>query len=293
MQKIVPYLWFDRNAEEAVNFYVSVFKNSKVLNTSRYGDAGPGPKGEIMVMTFSLNGQEFGALNGGPMFTFSPGISFMVHCKTEGDLDALFKKLSPGGKIMMPLDKYPFAERYAFFSDKFGVSWQLMLSPPKEHITPCLLFVGKDLGKAEEAVKFYTSVFKNAKIDHVLKYGKGEPGKEGTVKHSSFFLEGQEFMAMDGTGPHKFDFKQSISFLINCDTQEEVDYFWENLSKGGNTYPCGWLGDKFGVPWQVVPTAFSKMMSDKDPAKVKRVMEAMLKMKKLDIPTFERAYKGV
>ena len=153
MQKITPFLWFDDKAEEAVNFYVSIFKNSKIGNIARYGEAGAGvsgrPKGTVMTVAFHLNGQEFTALNGGPLFKFTEAISFFVYCKTEHDVDELFKKLSHNGEILMPLDKYPFSEKYAFLKDKFGVAWQLTLSPEQSPIAPCLLFVGKDLGKGQ------------------------------------------------------------------------------------------------------------------------------------------------
>jgi len=156
MQKITPFLWFDNKAEEAMNFYVSIFKNSKVVSVSRYGDAGPGPKGSVMVANFEIEGQEFHALNGGPQFTFSP----------------------------------------------------------------------------------------------------------------------------------------AISFLINCKTQQEVDELWEKLSEGGEKSRCGWLRDKFGLSWQVVPTVLSELMRDKDPEKSKRVMQAMLQMDKIDIEGLRRAYEN-
>ncbi len=295
MQKITPFLWFDDQAEEAVNFYTSIFKNSKIGSIARYDEAGAKvsgrPKGTVMTVAFQIEGQEFTALNGGPIFQFSPAISFFVYCKTEKEINDLFAKLSAGGQVRMALDKYSFSERYAFVSDKFGVSWQLMLSPAQPHITPCLLFVGKDLGKAEAAVRFYTTVFKHASISHMSHYEKGEPGQAGTVKHSSFLLEGQEFIAMDGTGPHKFTFNESISFVVNCETQGEVDYYWEKLSEGGKEVQCGWLKDKYGVSWQVVPTILARLIQDKDPEKSKSVMKAMLQMIKIDIKLLKQAYR--
>ena len=156
MQKITPFLWFDNNAEEAANFYVSVFKDSKILNVARYSDAGPGPKGSVMTVDFELNGLEFVALNAGPRFKFT----------------------------------------------------------------------------------------------------------------------------------------EAISFVVNCETQEEVDYYWERLSDGGEKSRCGWLKDKFGLSWQVTPTILGKLMADKDPGKAKRVMETMLQMDKLDIEPLQRAYEG-
>ena len=296
MQKIIPFMWFDNNAEEAINFYISIFKNSRILKTARYDEAGSKasgmPKGSVMTIEFTLRNQKFAAINGGPIFKFSQAISLFVNCRTKAELDTLFKKLSRNGEIMMPLDKYPFSERYAFFKDKFGVSWQLMLSPKQSNIVPSLLFVGKDLGRAEAAVKFYAKIFKNTSIDHIQLYKKEENGKEGTVMHSSFMLEGQEFMAMDGTGPHKFGFNESISFIVNCKTQEEVDYFWEKLTEGGQEVQCGWLKDKFGISWQIVPSVLGRLLSSKNAKKSQNVMKAMLQMQKLDIKKLEQAFKG-
>jgi predicted 3-demethylubiquinone-9 3-methyltransferase (glyoxalase superfamily) len=226
-------------------------------------------------------------LNGGPIFKFSPSISFFVYCKTEKEVNEMYEKLSEGGKVMMPLDKYPFSERYAFISDKFGVSWQIMLGDSKQRIFPSLLFVDKDCGKAEEAVQFYTSIFKHSKINSMQHYGKGENGKEGTVMYSSFTLEGQEFSAMDGAGPHKFTFTPATSFIVNCDTQEEIDYYWDKLSAVPQAEQCGWLQDKFGVSWQIVPSILEKLM--KGP-KAKKVMKELLEMKKLDIEKLQQAH---
>ena len=290
-QKITPCLWFNTNAEDAVIFYTTIFKNSRVGDISRYGDKAPMPKGTVLTVAFELCGQEFLALNGGPHFKFTQAISLFVCCKTESDIDEFFKKLSAGGEIVMPLEKYPFSEKYAFFKDKFGVAWQLMLSHTPQSIAMCLLFVGSNNGKAKAAVQFYTSVFKNANVKHLFYYEKGEGTQAGKVKHASFFLDGQEFMVMDGAGAHTFTFNESISFIVNCKTQTEIDYYWKKLSKGGSTGECGWLKDKFGVSWQVLPTIISKMIADKNPEKSSRVMQAILKMKKLDIKTLRHTYK--
>ncbi|MEP6913589.1 MAG: VOC family protein [bacterium] len=156
-------------------------------------------------------------------------------------------------------------------------------------ITPFLWFDDK----AEEAVNFYVSIFKNSKIGSVSRYGEagakaaGRP--EGSVMVATFQLEGQEFVALNG-GPH-FKFTEAISFVVNCQNQEEVDEFWEKLSAGGQESQCGWLKDKFGLSWQIVPTVLGQMMQDKDPEKSGRVMKAMLQMKKIDIRTLRQAYE--
>ena len=155
-----------------------------------------------------------------------------------------------------------------------------------QKITPFLWFDHQ----AEEAMNFYTSIFKNSKIGNVSRYGEAGPGQKGTVMVASFELEGQKFIAMNA-GP-KFKFTEAISFAVDCSTQEEVDYFWEKLSAGGDESMCGWLKDKFGLSWQVIPKTLGQLMSDPDPEKSKRVMMAMLKMRKIIIRDLQNAYDG-
>ena len=290
MQKITPFLWFDGKAEDAMNFYVSLFKNSKTGRVTRCGDAGPGPKGSVLTATFQLEGQDFTALNGGPMFKITPAISFFVNCATQDEIGALWERLSAGGAVLMPLDTYPFSQQFGWVQDRFGVSWQVNLAPRPQKITPFLMFVGKQHGKAEAAIDHYVSVFRNSKMIEIKRYGKGEAGPEGTVQHATFSLAGQEFMAIDADGPHPFTFTEAVSLFVNCETQAEVDELWEKLSAGGEKSRCGWLKDKFGVSWQIIPTILGELMGDKDPVKAKNVMQAMLQMDKLDIQRLKQAH---
>src|SRR6266404_4047129 len=292
MQKITPFLWFDNNAEEAANFYVSVFGDSKVGTITRYGGAGPAPAGTVMTVEIQLEGQKFTALNGGPHFKFTPAVSFYVACETAEKVDALWQKLSEGGSVLMELAKYPFSEKFGWVADKYGLSWQLNLASFPQKISPCLMFVGEQNGKAEDAMKFYTSQFNNSSIDRVERYAPGEGGTEGAVKHGVFSLDGQKFIAMDGGTNHPFTFTEAQSFVVDCKTQEEVDEFWQKLSEGGQESQCGWLKDKYGLSWQVTPAILIEMLQDKDAEKSKRVMEAMMQMSKIDIPTLQRAYDG-
>jgi predicted 3-demethylubiquinone-9 3-methyltransferase (glyoxalase superfamily) len=153
-------------------------------------------------------------------------------------------------------------------------------------ITPFLWFDGK----AEEAMDFYVSIFKNSRIVSVTRYGEEGPGPKGTVMSATFQLEGQEFYALNG-GP-QFTFSPAISFFVNCKTQQEVDRLWDKLSEGGEKQRCGWLKDKYGLSWQIIPTVLSEMLQDKDAEKSKRVMKAMLQMDKIDITTLKQAYDG-
>ena len=297
-QKITPNLWFDTQAEEAANFYVTLFDNSRIGEITRYDDASAEvsgqPQGSAMTVSFELAGQRFVALNGGPQFQFTPAISFFVYCPTEAEVDELYAELSDGGAVLMPLQKYPFNDRYAWVQDRFGVSWQLYLGEPRPwKIALSLMFVGEQSGKAEEAMQLYTSLFEDSSIEGVDRYGAGEaPEVEGTVRHASFWLDGQEFMAMDSNHQHNFTFNEAVSFIVDCRDQEEVDYFWDNLTAGGEEQPCAWLKDKFGVSWQIVPRQLMQMITADDREKAGRAVQAMLQMKKIDIDGLERAFNG-
>jgi predicted 3-demethylubiquinone-9 3-methyltransferase (glyoxalase superfamily) len=302
MKKISPHLWFDSQAEDAAKLYTSLFKNSKIGTLTRYGKAGfeihGQPEGKVMTVDFELDGQLFVGLNAGPLFKFTPAISFLVACSGKDEVDTLWAKLSDGGMALMELGAYPFSERFGWTQDRYGLSWQVMFvgdRPVKQKIVPTLMFVGDVCGKAEEAITAYASVFHDAKVGDIVRYGKGEaPDKEGTIKHGTFTLEGQQFAAMDSAHQHSFTFNEAISFLVRCETQADIDYYWDRLSSGGDpkAQQCGWLKDRFGVSWQVAPTVLDKMIQDPDKAKVERVTNAFLKMKKLDLTELVRAYEG-
>jgi predicted 3-demethylubiquinone-9 3-methyltransferase (glyoxalase superfamily) len=294
MKKIVPHLWFDKEAKEAAAFYTSLFDNSKITSTSTITNT---PSGDTDIVSFELAGEPYMAISAGPYFKFTPATSFTVNCDTTEEVDALWAKLSPGGTVRMPLDKYPFSERYGWTDDKYGLSWQLIRTSPegekRPKIVPSLLFVNAKYGKAEEAINFYLSVFKPSELGALMKYGPAqEPNKEGAVMYADFKLHDKWFAAMDGGGEHAFDFNEAMSFIVNCDTQEEIDYYWEKLSAVPESEQCGWLKDKFGVSWQIVPSAMSEMMETKDKAALDRVTQAFLKMKKFDIAELQKAFKG-
>jgi predicted 3-demethylubiquinone-9 3-methyltransferase (glyoxalase superfamily) len=216
----------------------------------------------------------------------------VVGCETVGEVDSLWARLREGGTELMPLDAYPFGERYAWIQDRYGLSWQLLYNGGRrvdQKITPALMFVGAQCGKAGEAMRFYTSVFRNAQIDEIIRYGPNEePDKPGSIKQAAFSLEGQRFTAMDSAYDHGFSFNEAISLMVYCENQAELDYYWGRLSAFPEDEQCGWLKDKFGVSWQVVPTIMDELMREKDPAKRRRFTEAMLKMKKLDIAELQR-----
>lgn len=298
--RITPHLWFDKEAKEAAGFYASIFPNSKITNVTTIRNT---PSGDCDVVSFELAGQPFMAISAGPYFKFNPSVSFILNFDPSRDnrarenLDSLWNKLSQGGAVLMELGKYPFSERYGWVQDKYGLSWQLILTNPegeeRPFINPFLMFVGAVCGKAEEASNFYLSVFKNSKRGAIARYQKGmEPDKEGTIMFTDFMLDNRWFAAIDSAHAHRFSFNEAVSFMVNCDTQQEIDYYWEKLSAVPEAEQCGWLKDKYGLSWQIVPTVMGEMMKDKDEKKIARVTQAFLQMKKFDIAKLKKAYTG-
>lgn len=276
---INPCLWFDGKAKEAAGFYCSHFKDSRITTDTP------------MVVTFESAGQKFTCLNGGPHFKCNPSISFFYICETEKEINTIWNEFVNDGNVLMPLDKYEWSKKYGWVQDKYGVSWQFACGKMEEvgqKITPCLMFVGQQYGRAEEAINHYSSIFKNSRVDGILRYGNKEaPDKEGAVKHAQFGLSGQKFMIMESNHKHNFSFNEAISLMINCETQEEIDYYWGKLTEGGQESMCGWLQDKFGVSWQVVPAILGELMSD--PAQAERVGQVFMQMKKFDIEKLKQA----
>lgn len=300
MQKITPHLWFSTEAQEAAKFYVSIFPNSNIVNIQTIHNT---PSGDCDIVSFKIGGYSLMSISAGPYFKLNPSISFMVNFDPSKDSEAknqineLWAKLSEDGKIMMPLTSYPFSEHYGWVEDKYGVSWQLILTKPENKerlfIVPSLMFTGAVCGKAEEATDFYLSVFKDSKRGTITRYPAGmEPDKEGSVMFTDFKIENQWFASMDSAHEHKFSFNEATSFVVNCDTQEEIDYYWKNLSFIPEAEQCGWLKDKYGVSWQITPSIMNTMMSQGNKDQITRVTEAFLKMKKFDIGELQKAYEG-
>jgi len=292
MRQITPHLWFDKEAKEAAEFYTSLLPNSRVTSSSTIHNT---PSGDCDIVSFELANQPFMAISAGPVFKFNPSISFHIKFKTKDEVDAVWNKLSSGGKVLMPLASYPFSERYGWIQDKYGLSWQLIYAGNNEinqKITPVLMFVGKNYGKTEEAINFYTLVFNNSKILFTQHYGEGEdPNKKGTVKYISYNLNGLEFGAMDSAKVTDFTFNEAVSFIIPCENQEEIDYYWSKLSADPKAEACGWLKDKYGISWQVLPTIMGEMMNNGTKEQTERVTKAFLSMKKFDISKLKAAYK--
>lgn len=305
--KIIPHLWFNTEAKEAALFYTSLFPDSSITNITTLENT---PSGDCDVVSFELWDQKFMAISAGPSFKFNPSISFMVNFdpllfsssatpekEAREQIDIVWNKLAEGGNVLMPLDKYPFSERYGWIQDKYGLSWQLILTnpagEPKPSIIPSLMFVKSNYGKAEEAINFYLSVFQNSELGSISRYGKNqEPDKEGNVMFADFMLDNKWFATMESAHDHKFNFDEAISFLVNCEDQNEIDYYWQKLSAVPEAEQCGWLKDKYGLSWQISSTAMEQMMKDGTSEQTNRVTQAFLSMKKIDVATLEAAYEG-
>lgn len=307
MQKIIPHLWFDKEAKEAAQFYSSVFPDSKITHITELKNT---PSGDCDSVYFEVMGYELMSISAGPYFKINPSISFMVNFDPSRDanartqMDEIWGKLVEGGKVLMPLDTYPFSEHYGWVEDKYGVSWQLIYTSPEGEerpaIMPSFLFVGDVCGKAKEASDFYIEVFKNApnakgvtQRGALATYPAGmEPDKEGTTMFTDFQLAGQWFVAMDSAHEHHFAFNEGLSILIRCEDQAQIDYFWEKLSADPASEQCGWCKDKYGVSWQVTPRVLDEMMTTGTQEQVDRVTQAFLPMKKLEIAPMIKAFEG-
>lgn len=268
---LYPCLWFDGNAKEAADFYCSVFEQAKILQDTP------------MVTTFEIRGTKFMGLNGGPMYKINSSISFFVYCGSEQEIDRLYKIFTEGGSVLMPLGAYGWSKKYAWIIDKFGVNWQLDIDDIKseQKIVPTLLFANQKKESVKSAVTHYESVFSNSKILLEAPYGADSQLPAGTLLFAQMKLSDFILNAMSSTLPHDFDFTPGVSFVIECEDQQQIDYYWEKLGKDGRYSMCGWLEDKFGVSWQIVPTILLKLMAD--PERSSRVIQAFLKMQKFEI----------
>jgi predicted 3-demethylubiquinone-9 3-methyltransferase (glyoxalase superfamily) len=293
MNRIIPHLWYDKEAREAAELYVSVIPDSSIRKVNTIRNT---PSGDCDIVSFELAGQNFMAISAGPLFKFTPAISFQVRCSSFREVDAMWGKLSKNGSVMMELGAYQFSERFGWCADRFGLSWQIMHAPASEigqRITPFLMFVGANCGKAEEASHFYTSVFHNSKFTVQARHGKnGAPEKEGTIQYGRVTLEHMEFAVMDSALPHPFALNEAISFLVNCESQKEIDYYSGKLSSVPEAEVCGWVKDRYGVSWQISPAVLDTMLSDKDPQRVDRVTEAFLQMKRFDLKKLQDVFDG-
>ena len=295
-QKIVPNLWFDHNAEEAGAFYAATLPNTTATVVARYPDDVPEWQasfaGQALTVDVFVSGFKMTLINAGPEFRPNPSISFMLNFDpllwagdadaTTQALDATWAALADGGEVLMELGEYPFSPRYGWVQDRYGVSWQLMLTNPEGNprpfVIPQILFTGAVAGKAREAAEFYTSLFDDAAVGMVVEYPGGDDA--GRVMFGEFHVGEEWFSMMDSSARHEFAFSCGISLEVDCRDQAEIDHFWDALSAVPAAEQCGWLADRYGVSWQIVPENMGELMSR--PGAYPKMME----MKKLVIADF-------
>lgn len=290
MQKIVPHLWFDTQAVEASELYISLFEDSKILNTAMLNDT---PSGDAETVEFQLAGFEFAAISAGPYFAFNSSISLMVACETKDEVERLYHTLIEGGTELMPLGTYDFSGWYAWISDRYGLNWQLMLVENiNEHkkIRPSLLFGMEVCGKTQEAIDYYTSVFSDTKVGYVNHYVENEANDHrAKINYAELEIFNLEMVMMDHGYGGDVTFNEAISFMIQCEDQNEIDYFWDKLSFVPEAEACGWVKDQFGVSWQIIPKVMGELLSNGTEKELERVTKAFLQMKKFDIAALEKA----
>lgn len=292
MQRIVPNIWFDHTAAEAAEFYTSIFPSGRITATQHYPTEGlldfqSEFAGQALMVEFELAGYQFMGINAGSEFTPNPAISFMVNFsaadpESRERLDALWASLIEGGVALMPLQEYPFSPHYGWVQDRYGVSWQLMLSGPgataAPAIVPSLMFGHTNQGRAAEAIETYTALFGGSTLTSMA-YPPETGDQSGQVMFADFTLFGQVFAAMDSAG-HTFTFNPGVSLMVSCDGQAEIDRLWDALSAVPEAEACGWCADRFGVSWQLIPDNLGELMSKPD------AYPKLMAMKKIDIAAF-------
>lgn len=296
-QTITPSLWFDGQVEEAANFYTTTLRGGQITRVDLYPDAGSKEygyePGDVQIVTFEAEGLQFVIINGGPLYTLNPAVSIAIYRTRPEDLVDLWNKLIQGGKERVPLGPSSFSQSFGWLTDKYGVSWQLMLAPDQRIAAPSLLFADGSAGRAEQALRYYTETLPGSTLGTLARFGAGnEPDPEGTLQYGELLVAGQRLIAMDSARDPELVFSGAISLLLQCDTQEQIDALWERLSAVPEAEQCGWCQDKFGVTWQIAPRVLNEMLRDGTPEEIDRVTQAYLPMKKFDIATLQRAFDG-
>ena len=279
-QVITPAIWCDGTADEAAQFYANVFRDASVIEQA------PG-----LAATVSIHGFRLSLINGGNQYAPNPSISCILNFdpllfggeeQARDYLDELYERLSTGG-VLMELGEYPFSPRYAWVRDRFGMTWQLMLTDPdgdpRPFVIPSFMFGGTNHAHAEEATDAWIALFDNARRGALYRYEEGGPLDAGTVMFTDFTLRGTWRAATDSGAFHDFTFTPGVSMIVSCRTQEEIDRYWAGLSAVPEAERCGWCVDRWGVSWQIVPHNIAELMADA------ATRDKILHMGKIDLTT--------
>ncbi len=274
---IYPCLWFENDSAEAAEFYCSIFPDSFIVNSNP------------LATYFSLAGMDFLGINGGPVLAPNPSVSFFIITDDKSTATRVWTALSQGGSVLMDLGSYGWSNLYGWCADKYGVNWQIMYQneKPEQMIVPSIMFIHDMAGKAEEAIHFYVSLFENSGVDFLSRYEEGQGDVPGFINHGRFRLMGRQFAAFDSSFDYPYRLNEGVSLVVTCDTQEEIDHLWTVLTDGGSESRCGWLKDRYGLSWQVVPSVLPELLSD--PKKAIAVTDAFLQMNKFDISVLLKA----
>ncbi len=279
---IVPCVWCHGNAREMAEFYLGVFKNSRVLEEN-FG-----------TVLLEIEGKQLRLLNGGNEYQPNPSISLMLRFDEVDGVDEICQQLAEGGKLVLAPGQYSWSERYCWLNDKYGVSWQILVKKYEgiyPGITHVLMFMGENFGKAYEAIQFYLSVFKDSSLELLTFYGEGQGESEEVVEHGELMIGDSHFIFMDTSVDQEYNFSPGLSLMVNCKTQADIDYYWQALSAGGGSEgQCGWLEDKFHLSWQVTPEKMASYFAN--PATSPAVAGALMPMRKIDMAALEAAARG-
>lgn len=295
MQKIIPSIWCSGNADEMAEFYSAALPAARIAQTEKYPSEGlpefqRSMAGKTITIDLEVGRYRLNLLNGGDEFAPNPSISFMLDFDgTRGDegddaraeLDRTWAMLADDGEVMIPLGEYPYSPWYGWVQDRFGVSWQLMLAnpggAPRPPVVPSLMFCGANQNRADDALTTYAEVFGGTRGTTAAYAEPTGPAGAGAVMFGDVELAGQWFAAMDSGTEQDFTFSEGISLIVQCDSQDEIDRFWNVLSQDPAAEQCGWCRDAFGVSWQVVPKNIGELL------KAPGAFPAMLQMKKIVI----------
>lgn len=283
MQTIIPHLWYNTEAKEAVAFYVDLF-GGNVDWTYTITDT---PSGDSDLIQFQLGNMTLAAISAGPYFKLNESMSLMVNVASKDEVTRLYQALSEGGRVLMPLGEYPFSPYYVWLEDRFGLSWQLSYAPDLDkpyQFDICLLFSQGQVGLAQPMLDYYKDKLPQARLGRLSYYGEGEAAVEAAkLNYAELLVAGQKMIVMDHGYGGEASFNEAFSLMVYVDSQDELDFYYDLLSAVPEAEMCGWVKDQFGISWQIVPRMLMEAYDTASPEKVKAVNAAVMTMKRLDI----------
>lgn len=289
---IEPCLWIDASrAREAVDFYIDSIPDSHLDKADTFENSGPEGEEPVYVFELALAKRRVQILGAGPHQQLNPAISMKFVSPERETAERVGQTLLDGGVELMPFAAYPWSSYFGWVVDRYGISWQVLVEP--DHgplLAPAMMFVGAQNGRAQEAIDLYTSLFPNSSIELVQHFGADDPDQEGNIFYATIELAGQRFDLTENGADHDFAFNDMISLAVMCDGQKEVDRYWDGLlANGGEPSQCGWLKDRFGVSWQIIPRQLNELLNSTEPGKAEAAMRCILQQVKIDIAELEAA----